>query len=84
MEIKANNVAGVRALFDRLLNQKLSSSMSFNSCRFGFLGLQVVSEKAKFVFKRALAFEKSHGDAASVAAVVARASAYVEENRIAS
>lgn len=80
MEIKQNNVAGVRALFDRILVQRLSSSAFSLSPLLKCLpdARSSCAEKGKSVFKKWLSFEKEHGDEAGVDACKTKALAFVE------
>jgi rRNA biogenesis protein RRP5 len=83
MEIKQKNVAGVRALFDRILAMRLSSSkFSFSSSPPGHLADHLDPiEKGKSVFKKWLAFEKEQGDAAGMENVKIKARAFVESRQ---
>lgn len=87
MEIKQRNVAGVRAIFDRLLVQRLSISKFRFSLRSGApsqtakSSLMCATEKGKSVFKKWLAFEKDHGDEQGVETVKQRAMAFVQSRQ---
>lgn len=80
MEIKQNNVAGVRALLNRILVQRLSSSAFLLPPPPSSASLtpRSLAEKGKSVFKKWLSFEKEHGDEAGVDACKTKALAFVE------
>lgn len=81
MEAKAGNYQAARALFKRALdNQKLSSSTSSPQRHYNPLLTRLPTEKAKFLLKKYLTFEKAHGDAASVEQVKKRAAQWVAEH----
>lgn len=83
MESKASNYQAARNLFKRALdNQKLSSSTSSLqvSRHIDLLLTRLPTEKAKFLLKKYLTFEKAHGDSASVEQVKKRAAQWVSEH----
>lgn len=73
-EIRLRNVLGARALFDRVLMTKLSSSTYIlQEMQIPVLRNFILAEKTKSVFKKWLAFEKQHGDEVAAEAVKQRA-----------
>lgn len=80
MEVKQKNMNGVRALFDRILVQKLSSSEWFvvpiALTQLNELVLSI--EKGKSLFKKWLSLEKEYGDIAGIESCKAKALAFVE------
>lgn len=84
-EIRLKNVLGVRALFDRVLMTKLSSSkyllIEKSAFEQGWFRLSILAEKTKSVFKKWLAFEKQHGDEVAAEAVKERAVSWIKPKK---